>query len=202
MNLLLEVLVVLITLLCCDLIGEYCDYLLFWFFSNDFLTEFWPKIILLKYAQKKGHWRICYDEAWCIFLYRSRSRSRRRDRTFRCTDCKDRAYETEKGLKVHKQRYCGKPREEGAFPCTACDKVFVTAGLLKMHMGRFHTDRSASRVRGSTGVNIYSKMNNFALPIVIFFHGCAAACPYMWQDMNFCLTCLKYFLPFLENIFA
>lgn len=80
---------------------------------------------------------------------RSRSRSRRRDRTFRCTDCNDRAYETEKGLKVHKQRYCGKPREEGAFPCTACDKVFVTAGLLKMHMGRFHTDRSASRVRGN-----------------------------------------------------
>jgi len=80
---------------------------------------------------------------------RSRSRSRRRDRIFRCTDCNDRAYETEKGLKIHKLRYCGKPREEGVFPCTACDKVFVAAGLLKMHTGRFHTDRSALRVEGS-----------------------------------------------------
>jgi len=80
---------------------------------------------------------------------RSRSRSRRRDRTFQCTDCKDRAYETEKGLKYHKQRFCGKPREEGVFPCTACDKVFVNAGLLKVHMGKYHTDHSAPRVGGS-----------------------------------------------------
>ena len=34
------------------------------------------------------------------------------------------------------------------FPCTACDKVFVAAGLLKMHTGRFHTDRSALRGEG------------------------------------------------------
>ena len=91
--------------------------------------------------------------AFCFNIYRSRSRSRsrRRDRTFRCTDCSDRAYETEKGLKCHKLRYCGKPREEGVFPCTACDKEFVTVGLLKMHTGRFHTERSALRVEGSHG---------------------------------------------------
>ena len=51
-------------------------------------------------------------------------------------------------MKFHKLRYCGKPREEGVFPCTACDKVFVAAGLLKMHTGRFHTDRSALRGEG------------------------------------------------------
>ena len=37
------------------------------------------------------------------------------------------------------------------FPCTVCDKVFVAAGLLKMHTGKFHTDRSALRVGGSHG---------------------------------------------------
>ena len=53
---------------------------------------------------------------------------------------------TERCLNCHKQGFCGKPREEGVFPCTSCDKVFSTTGLLKMHMGRFHTDRSALRV--------------------------------------------------------
>jgi len=91
---------------------------------------------------------------------RSRSRSRRRDRTFQCTDCNERAYETERGLKFHKQRYCGKPREEGVFPCTACDKVFVTAGLLKMHVGRLHTDRSASRVGGSNDQGNRNNIDN------------------------------------------
>jgi len=93
----------------------------------------------------------CVDGSEDASSLRSRSRSRRRDRTFRCTDCSDRAYETEKGLKYHKLRYCGKPREEGVFPCTVCDKEFMNVGLLKMHTGRFHTERSALRVEGSHG---------------------------------------------------
>ena len=36
------------------------------------------------------------------------------------------------------------------FPCAACDKVFVNEGLLKMHVGRFHTDRSAPRDWGNS----------------------------------------------------
>ena len=95
--------------------------------------------------------------------FRSRSRSRRRDRTFRCTDCsEDRAYETERGLKRHKQRYCGKPKEDGVFPCTLCDKVSVTAGLLKMHMGRFHAERSAiqGEERGSGDQGSSNDINN------------------------------------------
>merc|ERR1719391_1555010 len=96
---------------------------------------------------------------------RSRSRSRRRDRIFRCTDCNDRAYEIEKGLNQHKQRHCGKPREEGVFPCTACNKVFVAAGLLAMHMGRFHTDRSAPRVGGSDDQEISNNRRGESAPI-------------------------------------
>jgi len=99
------------------------------------------------------------------FRSRSRSRSRRQDRTFRCTDCNDRAYETERGLKCHKLRYCGKPREEGVFPCTVCDKEFVTAGLLKMHTGRFHTDRSAPRVEGSHDQENVDNRNEEDAPI-------------------------------------
>jgi len=76
---------------------------------------------------------------------RSRSRSRRRDRSFHCEKCPGRAYETERGLISHQQRYCGKPKEEGVFPCNHCDQVFVTLGLLSMHKGRFHTDRSSTR---------------------------------------------------------
>jgi len=76
---------------------------------------------------------------------RSRSRSRRRERSFQCEKCPGRAYETERGLINHQQRYCGKPKEEGVFPCNHCDQVFVTSGLLSMHKGRFHTDRSSAR---------------------------------------------------------
>ena len=79
------------------------------------------------------------------FRSRTRSRSRRRERSFQCEKCPGRAYETERGLINHQQRYCGKPKEEGVFPCNHCDRVFVTLGLLSMHKGRFHTDRSSTR---------------------------------------------------------
>jgi len=76
---------------------------------------------------------------------RSRSRSRRREKIFQCEKCPGRAYETERGLINHQQRFCGKPREKGFFPCNHCDQVFVTSVLLSMHKGRFHTDRSSTR---------------------------------------------------------
>ena len=79
------------------------------------------------------------------FRSRSRPRSRRRDRSFHCEKCPGRAYETERGLISHQQRYCGKPKEEGVFPCNHCNQVFVTSGLLSMHKGRFHADRSSTR---------------------------------------------------------
>jgi len=109
-----------------------------------------------------GHFTGFEDDHASSVRSRSRSRSRRRDRTFRCTDCsEDRAYETERGLKCHKQRYCGKPREEGVFPCTVCDKVSVTAGLLKMHMGRFHTDQPIlGEERGSGEQGNNNNVNN------------------------------------------
>ena len=39
------------------------------------------------------------------------------------------------------------------FPCTVCDKVFVAAGLLKMHTGKFHTDRGSHGQRNSNNVD-------------------------------------------------